>query len=122
MNITPEDLGATPASSTDSADNTDSANNTNEPLVRSKVTFEDLDAQDTTDPHTSDPNAADIAEVEVSAQEAHQLAKGDLNFLAALTQPLVFTFNFPKVFLEIWNWLLHYVNLPRAFPQLALGS
>lgn len=62
-----------------------------------------------------------IKQVGVSANEAQQLAKIDLDFLSALAMPLIFTFLFPPVFKAVWNWLLSYIKLPRAFPKLALG-
>lgn len=65
--------------------------------------------------------ASEIEEVGVSAQEAHALAKQDLDFLAALVMPLIFKFLFPPVFKTVWDWLLSYVDKPRTFPQLALG-
>lgn len=56
-----------------------------------------------------------------SVDEVQELAKGDLDFLAALVMPLVFTYCFPPVFKSVWEWLIGYVHQNRTFPQLALG-
>ncbi len=67
---------------------------------------------------------APVAEVEqlgATSEEVQQLAKADLDFLAALIMPLIFTYCFPPVFKSVWTWLLDYVNQERTFPQLALG-
>jgi hypothetical protein len=53
--------------------------------------------------------------------QVHELAKGDLNFLAALAAPTLFKFFFPAVFISAWTWLLSYVHKPRDFSKLALG-
>jgi hypothetical protein len=63
----------------------------------------------------------EFAEVGVNIQQAHNLAKQDLDFFSALLMPTVFKFLFPPVFKSAWNWVLSYVNIPRTFPQLALG-
>lgn len=62
-----------------------------------------------------------VQEVAASALEIHNLAKEDLDFLAALVMPLVYEFAFPPVFLAVWQWLLGFANQLRVFPQLALG-
>lgn len=62
-----------------------------------------------------------IQEVAANAQDVHNLAKDDLDFLAALCMPLVFEFGFPPVFQGVWHWLLGFVHQVRIFPQLALG-
>lgn len=56
-----------------------------------------------------------------SVDEVQALAKGDLDFLAALIMPLVFTYCFPPVFKAVWDWLIGYIHQHRTFPQLALG-
>lgn len=63
----------------------------------------------------------EVQELGATAQEVQALAKNDLNFLAALTMPLIFKYEFPPVFLSVWEWLLGYVHQDRIFPQLALG-
>ncbi|RLE96745.1 MAG: hypothetical protein DRJ63_10125 [Thermoprotei archaeon] len=67
-------------------------------------------------------NKADtIDQLGASSEEIQSLAKQDLDFLAAIIMPLVFTYCFPPVFKSVWSWLLAYVHQERAFPQLALG-
>ena len=60
-------------------------------------------------------------EAGVPTDQAQRLAKQDLDFLAALIMPIVYTFGFPSVLKSVWAWLLEFVNTPRTFPQLALG-
>lgn len=67
------------------------------------------------------PVANEIQQVGASSQEIQKLAKSDLDFLAALIMPTIFTFCFPPVFKSVWTWLLGYVQQVRVFPQLALG-
>jgi hypothetical protein len=67
------------------------------------------------------PIANEIQQVGASAQEIQKLAKSDLDFLAALIMPTIFTFCFPPVFKSVWTWMLGYVQQVRVFPQLALG-
>ena len=68
-----------------------------------------------------DTSSEPIREVAAPADQVHQQAKGDLDFLAAMVMPLVFEFCFPPVFQAVWRWLLSYSHEPRIFPQLALG-
>lgn len=56
-----------------------------------------------------------------SSDQIQALARQDLDFLAALIMPTIFTFMYPPVFKAVWTWLLEYANQPRTFPQLALG-
>ena len=70
---------------------------------------------------TTMPKGNEIQQVGVSAQETQQAAKADLDFLAALIMPTIFTFCFPPVFKSVWQWMLGYVEQNRVFPQLALG-
>lgn len=67
------------------------------------------------------PIVNEIQQVGASAQEIQKLAKADLDFLAALIMPTIFTFCFPPVFKSVWAWMLGYVQQARIFPQLALG-
>ncbi len=62
-----------------------------------------------------------IQEAAFSTQEVQELAKNDLDFLAALIMPTVFKFCFPPVLKAVWQWLLDQTFKVRAFPQLALG-
>lgn len=63
----------------------------------------------------------DVQQLGASVDEVQALAKGDLDFLAALIMPLVFTYCFPPVFKSVWQWLIGYIHQRRTFPQLALG-
>ena len=65
--------------------------------------------------------ADEITQIGASSQDIQNLARADLDFLAGLVMPLVFTFCFPPVFKSVWNWLLQYIVQNRTFPQLALG-
>ncbi len=65
--------------------------------------------------------ADEVQQLGAASEEIQTLAKGDLDFLAALIMPLIFTFCFPPVFQSVWQWLLKYVGEARSFPQLALG-
>lgn len=62
-----------------------------------------------------------IEELGASTEQVQQLAKQELDFLAALIMPTVFIYFFPDVFKSVWNWLLSFVDQVRTFPQLALG-
>lgn len=83
-------------------------------LLESLGGVESLNTPDTQDD-------LEIEEIGASAQEIKNLARVDLDFLAAIIMPTVFKFCFPPVFKSVWEWLVSYVSLPRAFPQLALG-
>ena len=76
-------------------------------------------------PTVSDGTILEVDEVTqlgASSEEIRALAKGDLDFLAALIMPLVFKFCFPPVFKKgVWTWLLSFIHTARTFPQLALG-
>jgi len=63
----------------------------------------------------------EVEQIGASSDEIQALAKADLDFLAALLMPLVFTYCFPPVFKSVWTWLLSYIHQHRTFPQLALG-
>jgi len=65
--------------------------------------------------------AEEVIQLGASTQEIQSAAKSDLDFLAGLIMPMVFTFCFPSVFKSVWQWLLSYVHQDRTFPQLALG-
>lgn len=62
-----------------------------------------------------------ITEAAFQSQEVQNLAKENLDFLAALSMPTIFQFGFPPVFQAVWQWLLAETFKPRSFPQLALG-
>jgi len=65
--------------------------------------------------------ADEVEQLGASSDEIQALAKADLDFLAAIIMPLVFTYCFPPVFKSVWAWLLSFVDEARTFPQLALG-
>ena len=62
-----------------------------------------------------------IQQAAFNVQEVNELAKADLDFLAALVMPTVFQFCFPPVLKAVWQWLLDQTYKVRSFPQLALG-
>jgi len=84
---------------------------------RSPVSFSDLDSA----PDHLAEESVDIQEIGAPASEVSALAKQDLDFLAALIMPLIFTFGFPPVFQSVWSWLIGFAEQARTFPQLALG-
>lgn len=62
-----------------------------------------------------------VQEVSFHSAEVSDLARGSLDFLAALAMPLIYEYKFPPVFLAVWAWLREYVHKVRDFSQLALG-
>lgn len=76
----------------------------------------------------ADPNSKELVE-EVQAvstnpyysDQIKDIARTDLDMLAALCMPRVFKYLFCKTFVYVWQWLLENVNTVREFPQLALG-
>ena len=62
-----------------------------------------------------------LQQIGASNEEIQNAAKNDLDFLAALIMPTIFTFFFPDVLKAVWTWLLDFVHTKRTFPQLALG-
>jgi len=63
--------------------------------------------------HTSD--------VDVEVTEVINLARADLDFLAALSLPEVYKYAFPPIFRAMWTWLCEQIALKRDFSQLAIG-
>jgi hypothetical protein len=57
----------------------------------------------------------------LDTEQAKEAARLSMDFLAALSIPLVYKFAFPPVFISIWTWLVTYVHKERDFSQLALG-
>ena len=55
------------------------------------------------------------------AQEAFELCRESLDFLAALALPLVYKYAFPPIYLALWGMLKEKLALVRDFSQLALG-
>lgn len=66
-------------------------------------------------------DAPNFREAGFKAAEVQDLAKGSLDFLAALALPTVFKYLFPPVFQAIWSWLVSYIHKVRDFSQLAIG-
>lgn len=63
-------------------------------------------------------------ELFTGAAEVHQIAeaaKQDLNFLSALAMPTIFEFDWSRIFVAIWLWLIQEITPKRYFPNLALG-
>jgi len=76
------------------------------------------DVSDNTQPLAPVDNVGTLG---ASVEEIQMLAKQDLDFLAAMVMPLIFTYCYPEVLKAVWQWLLDFVKEPRTFPQLALG-
>lgn len=67
------------------------------------------------------PDEVPIQEAGFDTSEAAALAKADLNFLAALAMPTVFTYYWPALFLACWNnFLVPCLHRVRDFSRLAL--
>ncbi len=73
------------------------------------------------DPQEEESSSAILEEGNFSTEQVIELAKTDIDFLAALSMPSIFEYFFPPVYKAVWAWLIDYVSRPRAFPQLALG-
>ena len=73
--------------------------------------------------NTPEPTFKQIETSEASfeQQQVHQLARSNLDFLAALAMPDSISFPFPATYLAVWNWLCTYIHKPRDFSKLALG-
>lgn len=69
------------------------------------------------------PNAETetVDEFVLDSDQVREAAQASMDFLAALSLPLVYKFPFPAIYLSIWDWLRTYVHKPRDFSQLALG-
>lgn len=76
---------------------------------------------DISTPEISTERVEEIQSVGAQADEARELARQSLDFLAALALPTVFRYFFPPVFKSIWSWLLSYIHKERDFSQLAIG-
>jgi len=79
-----------------------------------------------TDETTSIPAAIDNPAEELftgsaDASEIAEAARQDLNFLSALAMPTVFEFDWSRIFVAIWAWLLQEIKPKRYFPNMALG-
>ena len=63
----------------------------------------------------------EVVEVGASSSEIQQACKNSVDFLSALVMPIIHAYNYPPVFLAVWQWLIEYAHQRRTFPQLALG-
>lgn len=63
----------------------------------------------------------DLITSAVDAKDLADAASTDLNLLSALAMPEVFEFNWSRIFVAIWAWLLQESKPARYFPQMALG-
>lgn len=87
----------------------------------SKTTLRHLGFEEETKQKQQRDPEENIQEATFEAQQVHDLAKTDLDFLAGLSMPTIFEYCFPPVFLMAWAWMLEYVHKERDFSQLALG-
>lgn len=71
------------------------------------------------DPHIAEEETTQHANF--TASEVEEMARADLDFLAALAMPTVFRYIFPDTFKQIWTWLLSYIHRSRDFSQLCIG-
>lgn len=62
-----------------------------------------------------------VQEQSFNSDQAHELAKKSLDFLAAMALPTIWRYFFPDMYQAAWQWLLSYVHKTRDFSQLALG-
>jgi len=72
-------------------------------------------------PVVYEPTIEPTGEVTTDAFQAAELSKVSLDFLAALSMPTIFQYNYPPVFQALWSLLLDYSSRTRDFSQLALG-
>ena len=59
--------------------------------------------------------------ISASRNEFLEAAKEDVNMLAGLAMPDIFTCHFPPVLLAIWNLMRENISRKSLFPKLALG-
>ena len=64
---------------------------------------------------------ADLASGAYNQQDAYELAKIDMDFLAGVALPHITEYAFPPIFLAIWAMLLTYVYRLRDFTKIAIG-
>ena len=60
-------------------------------------------------------------EISADSIELAEAAKFSMDFLAAIAMPTIYQYEFPPVFIAVWQWLTEYIAKPRDFSQLALG-
>lgn len=63
----------------------------------------------------------ELVNTSADAAEIAEAAKQDMNFLSALAMPDVFEYNWPRIMVAVWAWLLQEIAKHREFPQMALG-
>lgn len=76
---------------------------------------------DSQTPAAIDNPTGELVSNAAEASQIAEAAKQDLNFLSALAMPTIFEFEWSRIFVAIWLWLLQEIGKPRAFPNLALG-
>ena len=72
-------------------------------------------------PQDTSREEVEISQASYEQSQVYELARTNLDFLAALAAPSLMKFLFPPVFISAWNWLLSFVYKPRDFSKLALG-
>jgi hypothetical protein len=60
-------------------------------------------------------------EAAVEAAQVSDLAKQDLDFLAAMCLPEVYKYAFPAIYQAMWAWMCEQIHKGRDFSQLAIG-
>lgn len=63
----------------------------------------------------------DLITAAADVTELAEAAKQDLNFLSALAMPDSFEFDWSRIFIAVWAWLLQEIKPLRYFPNMALG-
>ena len=61
----------------------------------------------------------DLITSAVDAKDIADAASTDLNLLSALAMPDVFEFNWSRIFIAVWAWLLQEIKPARYFPNMA---
>lgn len=62
-----------------------------------------------------------IRSISADNLKIQEAARTSLDFLAGLAMPDTYKYEFPPIFLGIWQWLTSYALLIRDFSQLAIG-
>lgn len=92
-----------------------------EPMNQHSVSTGDMEVTIGSSNYNDGEPLPKTTEASFEQQQVHTLAKGNLDFLAALAMPDAITFDFPITYIAVWNWLLSFVFKARTFPKLALG-
>jgi len=72
-------------------------------------------------PRDTSRDEVEVTQASYEQSQVFDLARTNLDFLAAMAAPSLMRFLFPPVFIAAWNWLLSYIYKPRDFSKLALG-